>query len=124
MDLDLDGVWIGYLEVGLAVVRDVERVRTTLNEFLRREAVPLYIQGHVKAWLESLDQVAGDLKAAPSLARARELFTQATALTLVPAGRERARFTISLHQASCAACWKWMGKLTRKRSRNPTICWV
>ena len=90
VDLDLDGVWIDYLEVGLAVVRDVERVRTTLYEFLRREAVPLYIQGHVKAWLESLDQVAGDLKAAPSLARARELFTQATALTLVPAGRERA----------------------------------
>lgn len=90
VDLDLDGIWIDYLEIGLAVVQDVERVRTTLHEFLRRQALPLYIRGQVQAWLESLDQVAGDLKGAPSLPRARELFAQATALTLVPAGRERA----------------------------------
>lgn len=90
VDLDLDGIWIDYLEIGLAVVQDVERVRATLHEFLRRQVLPLYIRGQVQAWLGSLDQVAGDLKGAPSLPRARELFTQATALTLVPAGRERA----------------------------------
>ncbi len=94
VDLDLDGIWIDYLQIGLAVKQDVERVRATLVKFMRRDSLPLYIRGHVQSWLDSLDKLAGDLKARPSLNRARALFDESTAMTLVPAGRERAVFDI------------------------------
>lgn len=90
VDLDLDGIWIDYLQIGLVVKQDVERVRSTLHEFLQRDSLPLYIRGHVENWLESLDKLSADLKGVPALDRARALFGEATAMTLVPAGRERA----------------------------------
>ena len=90
IDLDLDGIWIDYLQIGLAVKQDVKRVRANLIKFLQRDSLPLYIRGHVESWLDSIEELTADLKAAPSLARARTIFDEATAMTLVPAGRDRA----------------------------------
>ncbi len=89
-DLDLDGVLIDYLQISITVTRDLDRLRSTLNSFLQREDVPLYIRHHVQVWIDSMDQLSAELDAEPSLARARDLFIQSTELTLAPAGRERA----------------------------------
>jgi tetratricopeptide (TPR) repeat protein len=90
IDLDLDGIWIDYLQIGLAVKQDVERVRATLLRFLKNDSLPVYIRGHLRSWLGSLDELADVLKVEPSLERARTIFDDATTMTLVPAGRERA----------------------------------
>ena len=89
-DLDLDGVLIEYLHVGLTVTRETARVRATLTDFLDREDVPLYLRQHVQVWNKSIDQLTSDLTVEPTLERARDIFQQATDLTLTPGGRERA----------------------------------
>ncbi|MDJ0956122.1 MAG: hypothetical protein QNI91_04665 [Arenicellales bacterium] len=89
-DLDLDGVLIEYLRIGLTVTQDFERVRSTLDKFLERDDVPLYIQHHVGVWQNSMSELGDNLNIEPSLDRARDVFNQATALTIAPAGRERA----------------------------------
>ena len=89
-DLDLDGVLIEYLRIGITVTQDFVRVRSTLDRFLSRDDVPLYMRQHVGAWLNSMDELGDNLNIEPSLERARDVFNQATALTIAPAGRERA----------------------------------
>ena len=89
-DLDIDGVLVEYLRIGITVTQDFERVRSTLDKFLERDDVPLYIQQHVRIWQNSMDELGDTLNIEPSLERAREVFNQGTALTIAPAGRERA----------------------------------
>lgn len=89
-DLDLDGVLIDYLQLSITVSRDLDRLQSTLEKFLRRGDVPLYIREHVRVWMDSMDQLSAELDGDPSLEHARELFEQSTDLTLAPGGRERA----------------------------------
>lgn len=89
-DLDLDGVFIDYLQIGIAVDQSFKRLETTLEKFSERQDAPLYMHQQVKIWRESMHELEGELKAEPSIERARQLFDQATGLTLTPSGRERA----------------------------------
>ena len=89
-DLDLDGVLIDYLQISITVAQDFARLRRTLDRFLQRSDVPLYIREHIHVWGNSMDQLSAELEAEPSLTQAREWFNQSTDLTLAPAGRERA----------------------------------
>ena len=89
-DLDLDGILIEYLRIGITVTQDFERLRSTLDRFLDRDDVPLYMRQHIRVWLNSMDELGGSLNTEPSLERARDVFNQATAITIAPAGRERA----------------------------------
>lgn len=90
LDLDLEGILIEYLRIGITVKRDFPRLRATLAAFLERTDVPMYIRGHISVWNSSMDQLADDLNAPPTLEGGREIFDQATDLTLAPSGRARA----------------------------------
>ena len=86
---DVSGDLVEYLTVAIRVQRDPDRARRGLDIVMARPDVPAYLRRHIEAWTESLVRVRDEVKAPPSLARARRLVAQANDLSLFPAGRER-----------------------------------
>ncbi|MCC7411698.1 MAG: hypothetical protein IT495_08705 [Gammaproteobacteria bacterium] len=90
LDSDLAGTLIDYLAVCIGVLQDVERPRALLARFVARPDVPLYLHDRVDVWQRALTGLAPALTGPATLAGARTVFDAGTALTLAPAGRERA----------------------------------
>ncbi|MDH3694075.1 MAG: hypothetical protein OER96_05840 [Gammaproteobacteria bacterium] len=89
IDLDIDGTLVDYLDISISVKQDFAPIRTMLDKLQVRPDLPFYMNRHAEAWRISMDGLEGELKAPPSVARARELFNTATLMTAAPAGRER-----------------------------------
>lgn len=90
VDADLEGTFIDYLDVSISVLQDFERPRAFLGRYLERGDLPFYLRRRFEIWRNSMQALSGDLKAPPSLTRARAIFRAATDMTLVPSGGERA----------------------------------
>jgi len=104
---DVSGDLVEYLTVAIRVQRDPDRARRGLDVVAARPDVPAYLRRHVEAWTASLGPLRDEVKAEPSLARARRLVAQANDLSLFPAGRERLVYDLVassvLHRTIAAA---------------------
>jgi hypothetical protein len=90
VDIELDGTLIRYLNLSLAVTRNVQRAGAAMRKFLSRSDVPFYLRRRVETWLDSMDALSEQLTGKPSLLAAQSLFDRATESTRFPGDRNGA----------------------------------
>jgi hypothetical protein len=90
VDIELDGILIRYLNLSIAVTRDVQRAGTALRKFLSRPDVPFFLRRRVETWLQAMDALSELVTGKPTLLAARLLFDQATEATHFPGDRSGA----------------------------------
>jgi len=104
---DVAGDLVEYLTVAIRVESDPDRARRGLAIVAARPDVPAYLRRHIEAWTASLVRLRDEVKAKPSLARARRLVQQANDQSIFPAGRERLVYDLVassvLHRTIAAA---------------------
>ena len=90
IEADYRGIMLRYLRLAISTGGANERVIKFLDDYRARKDVPYFIAHRIEHWRTALVQLAGSLEGAPDLARARQIFDGATALTLAPGNRLRA----------------------------------
>lgn len=94
VELDVEGDIIDYLTVSIRVLNDLKRARRTLGTLLQRNDLPVYMRRHLDRWSNDLDVLGPEVAKPPTLDHARRLFTTASGLSVLPAGRERAVYDL------------------------------
>ena len=71
--LDIEGYLLDYMTIGLRVLQEPARVRSTFAGFSQRPDMPIYLQRHLARWAIALDAIEAEQPPADPLVRAREL---------------------------------------------------
>jgi len=90
IDHDLAGTFIGYLDVAITVVQDLERARQTLETYLERPDVPFFLRRRIGGWLEDMSTLRSELTGPPDFHTAEALVAAAGEQIIVPGDRSAA----------------------------------
>ncbi len=90
IEADYRGIMLRYLRVAISTSGSNERVEKFLDSYRKRKDLPYYIAHRLEHWRSALTQLASSMDGAPDLGRARQIFDNATTLTLAPGNRLRA----------------------------------
>lgn len=71
--LDIEGYLLDYMTIGLRVLQEPARVRSTFAGFSQRPDMPIYLQRHLAGWAIALAAIEAEQPPADPLLRAREL---------------------------------------------------
>ena len=90
IEADYRGLWLRYLRVAASTGGTTDRLVNFLDTYRKRKDLPYYIASRLDHWRAALTGLSGSLQGSPDLGRARQIFDNATALTLAPSNRLRA----------------------------------
>lgn len=90
IEADYRGIMLRYLRLAISTGGSNERVVKFIDTYASRKDLPYYLAHRLAHWRTALTTLTPNMDAAPDLARARQIFDQATALTLAPNNRLRA----------------------------------
>jgi len=90
IEADYRGIMLRYLRLGISTGGSSERVAKFLDTYQKRTDLPYFIAHRLEHWRAALTKLAGSMDGSPDLGRARQIFDNATALTLAPGNRLRA----------------------------------
>ena len=90
IEADYRGIMLRYLRLAISTGGSNERVVKFIDTYASRKDLPYYLTHRLAHWRTALTTLTPNMDAAPDLARARQIFDQATALTLAPNNRLRA----------------------------------
>lgn len=90
IEADYRGIMLRYLRLAISTGESNDRVVKFLDSYRARKDLPYFIAHRLEHWRNTLVELAPTMNGAPDLARAREIFDQATRLTLAPGNRLRA----------------------------------
>ena len=90
IEADYRGIMLRYLRLAISTGESNERVVKFIDTYRARKDLPYFIAHRLEHWRNALGELAGALNGEPDLARARQIFDNATQLTLAPGNRLRA----------------------------------
>lgn len=88
--IETGGALFDYLTIAIRVENDSARARRTLERFAKRPTLSAPLRATVKVWIAALAELGDALTGPPDLERAHAIVDEATGMSLLPEGRERA----------------------------------